>query len=133
MPKTDKLPFFMGTQMNDYRRQLFDSYRCGSSFASASRYPVPEECKRLLYSVGYAVYDGAFECSCDPTGSTSAICDSLGGQCSCKLNVVGRTCDKCAAGTYGFGPEGCKRMYSINKWNPILHKIIFPTTFTSSL
>ncbi|XP_021960938.1 laminin subunit beta-1 isoform X2 [Folsomia candida] len=108
MPKTDKLPFFMGTQMNDYRRQLFDSYRCGSSFASASRYPVPEECKRLLYSVGYAVYDGAFECSCDPTGSTSAICDSLGGQCSCKLNVVGRTCDKCAAGTYGFGPEGCK-------------------------
>lgn len=50
-------------------------------------------------------------CECDPTGSTSAICDSLGGKCSCKTNVVGRKCNRCAPGTYGFGPEGCKGIF----------------------
>lgn len=49
------------------------------------------------------------ECSCDPTGSLSTNCDSLGGQCMCKKNVVGRRCDRCAPGTYGFGPNGCQR------------------------
>lgn len=27
--------------------------------------------------------------------------------CPCKTNVVGRRCDRCAPGTYGFGPNGC--------------------------
>lgn len=53
------------------------------------------------------MHDGAFQCECDPTGSRSYECDPLGGQCDCKPNVVGRRCDKCAPGTYGFGPEGC--------------------------
>jgi len=52
-------------------------------------------------------------CECDPTGSTSAICDSLGGKCTCKPNVDGRKCNRCAPGTYGFGPEGCKGIFFI--------------------
>lgn len=51
------------------------------------------------------------ECSCDPTGSLSTNCDILGGQCTCKTNVVGRRCDRCAPGTYGFGPSGCRRKH----------------------
>lgn len=48
------------------------------------------------------------ECQCDPTGSNSAFCKEDGGACDCKPNVVGRKCDKCASGTYGFhSPEGC--------------------------
>ena len=31
----------------------------------------------------------------------------MGGQCKCKSNVVNRICDRCAPGTYGFGPRGC--------------------------
>lgn len=48
------------------------------------------------------------DCQCDPTGSVSALCSSLGGACQCKANVVGRRCDRCAPGTFGFGPEGCR-------------------------
>lgn len=64
-------------------------------------------------------------CQCDLTGSTSAICDSLGGKCSCKTNVDGRKCNRCAPGTYGFGPEGCqgnvhiKRRYDKILWNDL--------------
>lgn len=48
------------------------------------------------------------DCHCSPTGSESKICKQDGGSCKCKVNVVGRRCDRCAPGTYGFGPEGCK-------------------------
>ena len=109
IPRTEGLPFFHGNQLNDYRKQQYDHYRCGASAMKVSKYEEREECKKMLYSVGYYVYDGAYECGCNPTGSTSLICDTLGGQCHCKLNAVGRTCDRCATGTFGFGPEGCRR------------------------
>ncbi|ETE60016.1 Laminin subunit beta-1, partial [Ophiophagus hannah] len=47
-------------------------------------------------------------CQCDPQGSLSSVCDPNGGHCQCRPNVVGRRCDKCAPGTFGFGPTGCK-------------------------
>lgn len=46
-------------------------------------------------------------CQCDPQGSLSGECDKVGGQCRCKPNVIGRRCDQCAPGTYGFGVSGC--------------------------
>lgn len=46
-------------------------------------------------------------CECDPTGSLNSECEPAGGQCLCKPNVVGRKCDRCAPGTYNFGPAGC--------------------------
>uniref|UniRef100_A0A452J7H0 Laminin subunit beta 2 n=1 Tax=Gopherus agassizii TaxID=38772 RepID=A0A452J7H0_9SAUR len=50
-------------------------------------------------------------CQCDPQGSTSSVCQPVGGQCTCKPHVIGRRCDQCAPGTYGFGPSGCSREY----------------------
>ena len=47
------------------------------------------------------------DCDCDPTGAISSVCDPQGGQCQCKPNVIGRRCDQCAPGTFGFGPQGC--------------------------
>uniref|UniRef100_A0A669P033 Laminin subunit beta 4 n=1 Tax=Phasianus colchicus TaxID=9054 RepID=A0A669P033_PHACC len=44
---------------------------------------------------------------CNPQGSLNASCSKLGGQCHCKANVVGRCCDTCSAGSYGFGFHGC--------------------------
>uniref|UniRef100_A0A8C3J9R7 Laminin subunit beta-1 n=1 Tax=Calidris pygmaea TaxID=425635 RepID=A0A8C3J9R7_9CHAR len=47
-------------------------------------------------------------CQCDPQGSLSSVCDPSGGQCQCRPNIVGRQCDRCAPGTFGFGPSGCR-------------------------
>lgn len=98
---------------------------------------IPEICKKFYNSIGFFVQNGAhckyritdnllllyghtcnpqclrfcvyfLACDCDPTGSISTLCKSLGGQCECKPNVGGRRCDRCNVGTYGFGPEGCR-------------------------
>lgn len=47
-------------------------------------------------------------CQCDPQGSLSTLCESSGGQCRCRANVVGRNCDQCAPATYLFSPAGCR-------------------------
>ena len=36
------------------------------------------------------------------TGSESDRCNQLGGQCFCKENIIGRQCDRCKAGYFGF-------------------------------
>lgn len=43
-------------------------------------------------------------CNCSRPGviSSEASCDHLSGQCRCKDNVVGRQCDRCEPGFYGF-------------------------------
>lgn len=107
VPRAGSIPFLGGSPAADYRRQEFDHYRCAQYFYSVVKTNIPEVCKKHLYSIGFYVLGSGFECQCDPTGSSSSICDSLGGQCSCKPNVVGRRCDQCAPGTFGFGPEGC--------------------------
>ncbi|XP_055926474.1 laminin subunit beta-1-like [Argiope bruennichi] len=108
IPRIDSIPFFHGSAANEYRRQEFERFRCGSAFYSVVR-PLPNDvCKKYLYSIGFYVYDKAHECACDPTGSTSTSCENLGGQCTCKSNVVGRRCDRCAPSTYGFGQSGCR-------------------------
>ncbi len=53
-------------------------------------------------------------CECDPTGSYNGDCRALGGLCECKPNVIGRKCDQCAPGTYGFGPNGCQSKCSFD-------------------
>ena len=60
------------------------------------------------------VFVPLLECRCDrvgtrPNGASDVLtCASAGGQCPCKPNVIGRTCNRCAPGSYGFGSAGCK-------------------------
>ncbi|XP_022314761.2 laminin subunit alpha-like [Crassostrea virginica] len=55
---------------------------------------------------------GCEECSCYSPGTVSGLnmCHAQTGQCTCKLDVVGRRCDTCASGFYGLSeanPFGC--------------------------
>ena len=61
-----------------------------------------EFCKKSVFSVTTAYNGQALECKCDRRGSTSYECQSFGGQCPCKPNVIGRTCSACRMGYYGF-------------------------------
>lgn len=110
IPRVESIDFYSGSLVNENRRQEYDRYRCSETFYEGHDLAtVPEVCKeKHLDSIGFLVYGQAYSCQCDGTGSRSSICSSLGGQCDCKTNVVGRRCDHCAPGTYGFGPEGCK-------------------------
>ncbi|XP_072901622.1 laminin subunit alpha-3 isoform X2 [Hemitrygon akajei] len=46
--------------------------------------------------------NGALPCQCNREGATSPECKPFGGQCSCRPNVIGRQCDRCATGHYMF-------------------------------
>lgn len=98
---------FVGDRISDYRREQWYYYRCGEAHLSGLHGRVAPVCQQLMFSMSAIMHDGAIACECNPTGSYSAICDEFGGQCQCKPNVIGRKCDQCAPGTYGFGPNGC--------------------------
>ncbi|XP_034171779.1 laminin subunit beta-1 isoform X2 [Osmia lignaria lignaria] len=108
-PKIDAIPFFKTPGVGELRRQEYERHHCSEFFNdfNAVWTHMPEVCKKYQNSIGYYVYDGAHSCECNPTGSHSLLCENYGGTCPCKPNVVGRRCDRCAPGTYGFGPEGC--------------------------
>ncbi|KAK7945606.1 hypothetical protein WMY93_001334 [Mugilogobius chulae] len=61
-----------------------------------------EFCRHSARSLVAAYNNGALPCDCDKAGSTSATCDPVGGQCPCRQFVIGRQCNKCATGYYGF-------------------------------
>ncbi|XP_043543539.1 laminin subunit alpha-3-like [Chiloscyllium plagiosum] len=46
--------------------------------------------------------NGALPCQCNGKGATSPACNPFGGQCSCRPNVIGRQCNKCATGYFKF-------------------------------
>uniref|UniRef100_A0A087XG25 Laminin subunit alpha 3 n=1 Tax=Poecilia formosa TaxID=48698 RepID=A0A087XG25_POEFO len=59
-------------------------------------------CRDSARALVAAYNDGALPCDCDKSGSTGAVCDPVGGQCPCRQHVIGRQCNKCATGYYGF-------------------------------
>ncbi|EDW76145.1 uncharacterized protein Dwil_GK14820 [Drosophila willistoni] len=109
IPRIEVTPIFSGSPIADLRLRDYINNNCNQSLYDM-RYAgfASPKCKSLENSVSKYIYDGARMCSCNPTGSLSKNCESNGGICQCKPHVVGRQCDQCAPGTYGFGPEGCK-------------------------
>ncbi|XP_046482664.1 laminin subunit beta-1-like [Neodiprion pinetum] len=110
MPKVEGIPFFAGSPPSEMRRQDFERRHCDEIFYNVIPSGETNEvdiCAQYRKSIGYFIFDGAPSCECNPTGSNSLLCDQYGGSCPCKPNIVGRRCDRCAPGTYGFGPAGC--------------------------
>lgn len=66
-------------------------------------------CKRGYY--GNAKNQTCKPCDCYALGTndTSSPCDATTGQCPCKPNVIGQSCDRCAPGHWDLvSGEGCK-------------------------
>ncbi|KAI4871644.1 hypothetical protein NFI96_018573, partial [Prochilodus magdalenae] len=109
IPRYTSLEMFVaGDPSSLTRKQSYERHRCHESAKSVSRPALSDVCAKLITSMSAIINDGALPCQCDPQGSVSSECDVRGGQCRCKPNVIGRHCDKCAPGHYGFGPSGCK-------------------------
>ncbi|RMC10331.1 hypothetical protein DUI87_13133 [Hirundo rustica rustica] len=85
----------------------YQKYHCIEIASEVVPHVLPEACARLIVSLSARIHNGAVACKCNPQGSLNASCSKLGGQCQCKANVVGRCCDTCSAGSYGFGFHGC--------------------------
>ncbi|NXW12281.1 LAMB4 protein, partial [Circaetus pectoralis] len=85
----------------------YQKYHCIEIASEVGPHVLPEACARLIASMSARIHNGAVACKCNPQGSLNASCSKLGGQCPCKANVMGRCCDTCSAGSYGFGFHGC--------------------------
>ncbi|KAH9510041.1 Laminin subunit beta-1 [Bulinus truncatus] len=107
VPNTNHIPIYQGPGLPDYMKNEFLYNRCDVLQYPSLKSPMTEQCRKHTFSISAVLHNGALPCECHGTGSTSVECNPSGGQCSCKPNVVGRKCDECAPGTYGFGPEGC--------------------------
>ncbi|XP_054277134.1 laminin subunit alpha [Macrosteles quadrilineatus] len=59
-------------------------------------------CRDAVFSITSAYNNGALPCQCDFDGSLSFECEQFGGQCPCKPNVIGRKCEACKTGYFGF-------------------------------
>ncbi|KAM8864102.1 laminin subunit beta-1 isoform 3-T5 [Spinachia spinachia] len=108
IPKYTELPGLQGPEPEaEQRREEMIRYMCLDSFMITPMPVLAEMCSKLICSISSIIHNGALPCQCDPQGSLSGECDKVGGQCRCKANVMGRRCDQCAPGTYGFGVKGC--------------------------
>uniref|UniRef100_A0A673C8G0 Laminin subunit beta-2-like n=1 Tax=Sphaeramia orbicularis TaxID=375764 RepID=A0A673C8G0_9TELE len=108
MPRHSSMEMFnAGDAASNIRKQTYERYRCHEGAKSVTRPLMSDTCAKLITSMSAIINDGALACNCDPQGSVSSVCDVRGGQCHCRPNVIGQRCDKCAPGTYGFGPSGC--------------------------
>lgn len=109
IPRIEATTLLNGSPAADNLRNFYGENHCNYTFYDIDyEERSSPDCKNLLDSVSIFMYDGADPCNCNPTGSHTKKCSEFGGRCACKANVVGRQCDRCAPGYYGFGPEGCK-------------------------
>ncbi|XP_072107642.1 laminin subunit alpha-2 isoform X2 [Mobula birostris] len=71
---------------------------------------------------GYWDYPQCKHCDCNLSGTASHTCDEMGvcscaeysGQCNCKMNVEGISCDRCKTGFFALhssNPYGCSSCY----------------------
>jgi len=59
-------------------------------------------CLDYVFTLTTRFNRGGMPCECDKEGSIGIYCETYGGQCRCKPNVIGRACDTCKAGYTGF-------------------------------
>ena len=63
-------------------------------------------------------------CTCNAEGSENTACDTAG-KCTCKANVIGRDCDSCEEGYYGFPDCQGKFFKNFDQRNQIQAVVFF--------
>ncbi|XP_053377940.1 usherin-like [Mercenaria mercenaria] len=71
-----------------------------------------DECKDETFGFGLSSEVGCVLCTCNPAGTLngSMLCDKETGDCVCKLNVQGASCNQCKGNTWGLSLDydtGC--------------------------
>lgn len=72
-----------------------------------------DSCRAGYFNLDGDNAQGCVECGCNASGTvggSGASCDQLTGQCPCKSNVIGVTCDQCQIGTHSLSSsnlDGC--------------------------
>ncbi|KAM9681305.1 laminin subunit beta-2-like isoform 1-T1 [Dama dama] len=109
LPRVRELPGLRSVDPGAPRR-LQELHEAGCLEAARVSPPrsMPEACARLACSISALLHGGGLACECHLQGSLSTECAQLGGQCPCRPNITGRTCDLCLPGTFGLGPTGCR-------------------------
>ncbi|XP_051518234.1 laminin subunit alpha-5 [Myxocyprinus asiaticus] len=75
---------------------------CGQNSFYINPSTASQFCRNSAVSLSAFFNNGAVPCGCHEVGAESDTCETFGGQCRCKLNVIGRDCSQCATGYYGF-------------------------------
>ncbi|XP_042299302.1 laminin subunit alpha-3-like [Sceloporus undulatus] len=76
--------------------------KCGENSFYINPVTSSEFCRNSARSLVAAYNNGALPCNCHRIGATNLTCDAMGGQCHCKPHIIGRQCNRCQTGYYGF-------------------------------
>jgi len=109
VPKDSFSPQMMELEMHDKAAEFLNNCARNAFYVDqdASTF-----CKESVFSITSHYNNGVLSCRCNTSGSKSFDCDIFGGQCECKTNVIGRQCEECKTGYYGFPdckPCNCSR------------------------
>ncbi|XP_026331928.1 laminin subunit alpha isoform X2 [Hyposmocoma kahamanoa] len=85
--------------MLDYTREFIEKCSMNHYYIAPNATGL---CRDAVFSITTEYNSGTLRCFCDVEGSTDLECETFGGQCRCRPNVIGRTCSACRTGYYGF-------------------------------
>ncbi|XP_015765926.1 PREDICTED: laminin subunit gamma-1-like [Acropora digitifera] len=91
----------------DVQKNMTFYYNASASLRTWSA--VSDEGSAALSGVFGEIFEEGQSCNCSTVGSNNPEqCERNGGQCSCKMNVIGRTCDTCRPDYFNFtSGQGC--------------------------
>ncbi|XP_043946347.1 laminin subunit alpha-5 [Protopterus annectens] len=75
---------------------------CGANSFYINQVTSSSFCRDFAVSLSAYYNNGAKPCNCHEVGAVGSSCAPFGGQCTCKPNVIGRDCSRCATGYWGF-------------------------------
>uniref|UniRef100_A0A803T5R5 Laminin subunit alpha 3 n=1 Tax=Anolis carolinensis TaxID=28377 RepID=A0A803T5R5_ANOCA len=109
-------PYCHGTNHECDPAGAVDSYSDYCQCLQNVEGPTCSICKPIYWNLARENPEGCVECQCNASGTLSGVreCQQVDGECYCKPNVCGDSCDMCEDGYYGleaknyFGCQGCE-------------------------